>query len=171
MSLPRWAFGLAAVAEILFLWTLSARPAGDVGVPLPGPSGNLLHVVSNAVLACLLLGATTVRGASWRNAPCWPGLGDRRGQLVGLFILCWGVIDEAHQFFVPGRVCSVLDVSADALGGLLVLTWPGSGPGRSRRRGPPAAIFVAAVTVAVYGWLERPFPDRLLEDFLSRIAG
>ena len=142
-----------------------------MGVHLPGPSGNLLHVVSNAVLTCLLLGAATPRRSPAREAPSWPGLGDRRGQLIALCICCWGLIDEAHQFFVPGRVCSVLDVFADALGGLLVLTWPGAGPGRSMRRGPPLVIFAAAVTVAVYGWLDRPFPDRLLEDFLSRIAG
>ncbi|MBI4535110.1 MAG: VanZ family protein [Ignavibacteriae bacterium] len=37
----------------------------------------------------------------------------------------YGLLDEIHQYFVPGRQSSVIDLSADALGGLLYvgLVW------------------------------------------------
>jgi VanZ family protein len=36
--------------------------------------------------------------------------------LIGLF---YGMIDETHQYFVPGRTASLLDATADGLGSLL----------------------------------------------------
>jgi VanZ family protein len=36
--------------------------------------------------------------------------------LIGLF---YGMTDELHQYFVPGRVASLLDLTADGLGSLL----------------------------------------------------
>jgi len=43
--------------------------------------------------------------------------GSNRGMLLAALIgLAWGVSDELHQLFVPGRNASVLDWCADALG-------------------------------------------------------
>lgn len=36
-----------------------------------------------------------------------------------LLVLALGVVDELHQWFVPGRFCSALDAVADALGGFI----------------------------------------------------
>ena len=36
-------------------------------------------------------------------------------------VLLWGVLDEVHQSFVPGRDASARDVAADALGAALAL--------------------------------------------------
>jgi len=38
----------------------------------------------------------------------------------------YGVSDEFHQFFVPGRVCSVLDMVANGLGGAVGATVTGA---------------------------------------------
>jgi VanZ family protein len=40
--------------------------------------------------------------------------------LVVLFCIIYGVADEYHQSFIPGRFVSLGDVLADALGALLV---------------------------------------------------
>jgi VanZ family protein len=39
--------------------------------------------------------------------------------LVALAVMLYGISDEFHQYFVPGRSVDVYDVLADALGGLL----------------------------------------------------
>ena len=36
-----------------------------------------------------------------------------------LFVFLYGVSDEYHQFFVPGRDVSILDVGMDVMGGFL----------------------------------------------------
>ena len=38
------------------------------------------------------------------------------------FCLLYGISDEFHQSFIPGRYVSAMDVVADTLGGLLVCT-------------------------------------------------
>ncbi len=35
----------------------------------------------------------------------------------------YGVSDEIHQSFVPGRVMDIWDIAADAVGSLIVLLW------------------------------------------------
>jgi len=43
----------------------------------------------------------------------------RRALLVGLAVtILYGVMDEVHQFFVPGRSFDYFDMLADTLGGL-----------------------------------------------------
>lgn len=170
--MPRWAYALAAAAEITALWVLSAQPGDGFLSELPGPSGNFGHVVANSVLAFLLLRALVgARGRGLSPGEAWPGLRTRTGAAIAVFITLWAVIDEAHQFWVPGRVCSVLDVLADILGGLLVLVWPGSGPGRPRGWVTALVVLSGAIAVAIYGWCAR-FPlDRLFHTILERIWG
>ncbi len=59
-------------------------------------------------------------------------LGSMRKSLTGyslsqaatasLYVLAYGVSDEAHQYFVPGRSTEYMDIAADAAGGLLMVT-------------------------------------------------
>ena len=59
-----------------------------------------------------LLGLLAYRAA--RNGEGWPR---RRTTLVlVLGALLWGISDEAHQFFVPGRDVEAADVAADVAG-------------------------------------------------------
>ncbi|MCK5878552.1 MAG: VanZ family protein [Holophagae bacterium] len=37
------------------------------------------------------------------------------------FIVLYGLSDEIHQYFVPGRFCDILDFAADATGGTIAL--------------------------------------------------
>lgn len=109
MRRVRW--GLAALAWMGFIFWLSAQP----DLPrAPEPwldkvvkkSG---HVVLYGVLAWLYLGA--LRGN---------GLLSHRMRLLafGLAVL-YGVTDEVHQSFVPGRTPSPVDVFIDGVGAAL----------------------------------------------------
>lgn len=81
------------------IFYLSSRPGEAVG--LPAPWDKLAHFLAYALLGFLL------------------GLGlDRGGQAFGVAAL-YGLLDEFHQSFTPGREVSLLDFLADALGGAL----------------------------------------------------
>ncbi len=79
----------------------------DLGLHFEG-SDKLMHALAYAVLAaCLLF------GLAW---PPWP----RALWAAGLAAL-YGVTDELHQHFVPGRSTDVLDWLADAGGATLLV--------------------------------------------------
>lgn len=43
--------------------------------------------------------------------------------VIVLFCIIYGISDEFHQSFIPGRFSSIWDVLADGLGALLVVGW------------------------------------------------
>ncbi len=89
---------------------------------LPGNSFSLPHIVNiDKVLHCLLytgLGLTALMALSPRFRQQRPVL---VSGVVVLFCLFYGVTDEFHQSFVPGRSSDLFDVAADATGGLLAV--------------------------------------------------
>ena len=77
--------------------------------PIPGGvDDGVAHALQYAVLAALLLRG--LAGARWR------GVKVRAAALAVLLATLYGVTDEAHQWFVPGRTAEVTDLGADALG-------------------------------------------------------
>ena len=104
-SLRRWlAWTPAAVwAGVIFL--LSSQP---VLPSPPGISDKLAHAVTYGILgAGCLLG---IVAADWRR------IARRTSVLAVIVAVLYGVSDEFHQAFVPGRTPDVLDVLADAVG-------------------------------------------------------
>lgn len=73
----------------------------------------LAHVVVFGALAWLTLRAT--HGGLRPLAPA-PALS------AAALVVGWGILDEIHQRFVPGRYPSVTDVVADAVGTALCLS-------------------------------------------------
>lgn len=71
-----------------------------------------LHTCAYAVLGVLLLRASHGGLGGFRP---WPALGSF------LFTIGYGITDEVHQTFVPGRSASAFDVAADALGAVVAL--------------------------------------------------
>ncbi|MGB5726017.1 MAG: VanZ family protein, partial [Thiogranum sp.] len=77
----------------------------------------VFHAAVYALLGLLLLAAQPrkAQGYSWRQ--------------VGISVLIaslYGLSDEIHQYFIPGRSSEVLDWVADSLGaliGALLLAW------------------------------------------------
>ena len=111
-----WIWG-PAVAQMAAIFVLSSQES------LPSLPGGLTdytgHFIGYALLATLLLRA--LAGAAWR------GVTARAGWLAVLAASAYGVTDEIHQVFVPGRSATVEDWVADTAGAitgvLLVLIW------------------------------------------------
>ncbi|MCA1651279.1 MAG: VanZ family protein [Acidobacteria bacterium] len=90
---------------VIFLLSSSADP-GRV-IP-PGISDKPLHAFLYGVLGLLVLrGLARARIAN---------VTARRGFAAVLIAVLYGISDEIHQHFVPGRMADALDVAADAVG-------------------------------------------------------
>lgn len=121
-----WAWGPA------LLWmagTFYASHQSAVGIPLGAPD-YVAHGVAYAVLGGLYVRAL----AAGR-------LSNMRWSLVPLAVLLgalYGLSDEFHQSFIPGRHASVSDLVADTLGalaGACLAATVGTALTRSSRRG------------------------------------
>jgi VanZ family protein len=122
----RWALVLAWMGLIFFLSSRSKLPeASDALAGLQAIAG---HFTVYAVLAALVAFALAESGLSLQ----------RRLTFAFIFAVCYGVTDEFHQSFVPGRDADALDLLVDAIG--------------------------AVTALAVYVWLER---RRLRQKFNS----
>ena len=125
------------------IWLLSARePTGGAPGLLTVLVLNASHVVLFGVLALLVHLALD---------PAEP----RRWLCAWLVAAAYGVVDELHQRFVPGRDSSVWDVLTDVAGALLfasLATWLWTGAGWARAWAV-VAVPAAALGVALATWL------------------
>jgi VanZ family protein len=98
---------LPPIAYMVAVFALSAQSN-----PLPLVTEHvwdkLLHLFEYSGLALLLARALAGEGLSWRAAFL----------AAALVASAYGVTDEYHQSFVPGRETSVLDWTADSIGAL-----------------------------------------------------
>lgn len=97
-----------AILISLTIWFLSSMPT----VPLPGTTGadKAAHFIAYAAL-----------GAACALAHSCTGLGTRPVVLfaaAAALSALYGITDELHQYFVPGRDTSILDWLADLSGSL-----------------------------------------------------
>ena len=86
------------------LWVLSSQPGRDLPPPFPH-ADKVVHFVLYAGLGGLL-------EFGLRARPLWIPLSIAAG---------YGVIDEIHQLYVPGRSFDWMDIAADALGALVAI--------------------------------------------------
>ena len=97
-----WLPVIAYMAMIFGLSSLSELPSPPAGLSFYGA-----HVVTYTGLGALTARATGkgARDVSWRA-------------VLAAFVISslYGVSDEYHQLFVPGRTFDVLDILADAIG-------------------------------------------------------
>ncbi|HEX7087440.1 MAG TPA: VanZ family protein [Vicinamibacterales bacterium] len=91
-------------AAAIFMFSAISDPPG-----LPGDvSDKWQHALAYAGLTLLLIRAFA--GGNWR------GVTVRACVLSLVVAVLYGVTDELHQLFVPGRHADVMDLAADALG-------------------------------------------------------
>jgi VanZ family protein len=103
----RWAAVIAWMGVIFFL---SSRPDLPNFAPgLPGLEEIGGHLTTYGVLAALLWWA--LRGSAVRYPATW----------ALVLAVSYGVTDEFHQSFVPGRDMSVSDLMVDLIGASVVL--------------------------------------------------
>jgi VanZ family protein len=91
------------------LWLLSSLPT------LPKPRGLLGFDKFQHLLAYFAL---TVAIALWFSREKWRRPGAGLPALTAALGSVYGVIDEIHQYFVPGRDCSIGDWLSDTLGAI-----------------------------------------------------
>ena len=99
----RWGPAVAWAALIFFLSSLSVLPAAP-----PGITDKHAHAAVYAVLGAALVWGLTDRSP---HRTTWTTVA-----VVILAATIYGVSDEGHQAFVPGREVSVYDLAADAAG-------------------------------------------------------
>ena len=97
------------------IFYLSHQP-GDLSI-FPQFLGidKLLHVIAyGSLAAATLYGLNPLTKSSCRTLTAI---------VVVLFCILFGLSDEYHQSFIPGRFVSAWDVAADGVGALLVVGW------------------------------------------------
>ena len=107
----RWVTVIAWMGVIFFLSAQSKLP--DLTPGLPGLEEIGGHLTAYGVLAALLWWA--LRGSAVRYPATW----------ALVLAVSYGVTDEFHQSFVPGRDMSVSDLTVDLIGAsaaLLIVT-------------------------------------------------
>lgn len=103
---------LSALLALIWMATLFYLSSqASIGLPLEFDGGDkLAHMAAYGLLASFMLGACA-RSSS--------GYSLRQVALVTLLASLYGLSDEWHQSFVPGRSADVLDLLADSLGAAL----------------------------------------------------
>ena len=103
---------LLALAWMALLFYLSHQPSLDAPMLFPGQD-KVFHAAVYGVLGLLLLAAQPrkAQGYSWRQVG-----------ISTLIASLYGLSDEIHQYFVPGRSSEVLDWVADTVGALIAVS-------------------------------------------------
>jgi VanZ family protein len=101
--------GVLALVWMTTIFILSSHPMPDIDLGFSAQD-KLVHLVGYGLLSALLLGAMPWREGGYRL---------RHVVLAALLATLYGLSDEWHQSFVPGRNSDVLDIIADAVGALL----------------------------------------------------
>ncbi|MBI5050668.1 MAG: VanZ family protein [Nitrospirae bacterium] len=99
-----WIFTISYMAAIFFVSSFSFSELP----PLPENSDKLIHAVIYLILAVVIYGSLRKSGVN-------------KWLFILSFLLAsvYGISDEIHQLFVPGRNATVGDVLADSFGAFL----------------------------------------------------
>lgn len=99
-----------AAAYMALIWTVSSIETPTFPVSMFPFRDKGVHTIEYAVLAVLVAHACV---RTFEGFPRW-----RVAVAAVLLTVLWGLLDELHQAFVPGRSADVLDLVADTLGAL-----------------------------------------------------
>jgi VanZ family protein len=130
MKKHTWISGIWLVVYCSFIFYLSSLPGGSIGfLPFSDKIKHFfLYLVLGSIFAYFL--------KNLKSNLTWTML----GIITLFFTLIYGLSDEIHQLFVPGRAFDMTDLLADALGGtsgaflILFLHEFSRTPGRVSRR-------------------------------------
>ena len=106
----RWLSLAFALGWMATIYVLSSQPTAKLDLGFSGQD-KLLHLGAYGLLGLLCIGALprhTDGGYSLRQVA-----------IAAAIAALYGLSDEWHQSFVPGRSADLLDLLADAAGGLL----------------------------------------------------
>jgi VanZ family protein len=94
------------------IFGLSHQPSLPTPLLFPGQD-KLFHGIVFGILGAFYLGSLykPATGYTWVQVA-----------IATICVLAYGISDEIHQYFVPGRTAEFWDVVADTIGGLLAAT-------------------------------------------------
>ena len=95
------------------IWFLSSHPSDaiiDTGFSFDSLLKESLHLIEFAILYILLILAILT----------YSKLTTRASMLAAIGAIAYGFIDEFHQYFVPSRSATVIDLVKDTVGVLIV---------------------------------------------------
>ena len=110
--MPGWPQLLSLLLAVLWagiIFFLSSQPGTDTP-PLFPHMDKLLHVLAFGILGFLVLGGIRPGKHGHTSVQLWTAVA-----IAGAY----GILDEVHQRYVPGRMPDVLDVLADLAGAML----------------------------------------------------
>ena len=114
VRIPQWLRALVPIFGMYVLWRSSARlPGTEPYTTAHALFHNSMHVVAYACLAASVWIAWSRRPIAMERA--------FRSRGSWLLAALYGVVDELHQAYVPGRVCSLADFVSDASGAALAI--------------------------------------------------
>lgn len=142
VRLPRWLRVMVPVAGMLVLWWSSSQ---TIDQQPHSAARSLLHNSMHIVAYACIAGSMWL---AWSRQPVTaiPFFRSRGAWLVAVL---YGVVDELHQSFVPGRVCSVSDLLSDASGAALAVVILSGITGTSPRWRWLAGLLVCASLASV----------------------
>jgi VanZ family protein len=105
----RLVFLALAIAWASVIFYLSSQPSIDTPSLFPGQD-KLFHMIAFGVLGFFLMGGMKTASNGYRTRQVW---------FVVALVMLYGLLDEFHQYFVPGRDADILDALADAAGSLV----------------------------------------------------
>lgn len=100
-----------AGAYMVLIWALSSMSHILISFERVPFQDKGVHFIEYGTLAVLLAHAVRGTWSHWRTLSVFG--------IAALGATLWGLIDEIHQAFVPGRVADAQDLLADALGSVL----------------------------------------------------
>jgi VanZ family protein len=100
---------LLAIGWALVIFLLSSQPGTDIP-PLISGQDKLLHVLIFGIFGFLVLGSLPAAASGYTTY---------QAAMALTVVTVYGVLDEIHQRYVPGRSADVFDVVADIAGGML----------------------------------------------------
>jgi VanZ family protein len=106
----RFLIKLPAICTAALIWLLSSQSI------LPRPKGILGFDKVQHLLAFAALAVAVCFWVPWEK---WKGRGRFFALIAASVGSVYGIIDEVHQYFVPGRDCNVWDWIADTLGSII----------------------------------------------------
>lgn len=95
------------------IWFLSSHPSDaiiDTGLSFDSLLKEALHIIEFAILYTLLIMAILTFGK----------LSSRTNKFAALWAIAYGFTDELHQYFVPSRSATLIDLVKDTVGVLVV---------------------------------------------------
>lgn len=137
-SLVRW-IGVLVVMAVL--WWSSSR------VPVVGERSLIAELLHNAMHLVAFGGLAMASWCACREPV--GGHGRTAARVAMILAVGYGIVDELHQGWVPGRVCSAYDVLTDACGASAAVWMLRALRGDSRPMAWHAVLLLLAAMLAV----------------------